>query len=88
VAGFIFFSTAGNKGCTGNASNNAISYTGDINTTGVVYGPNGVVDSSFPNVTYIGAVIGWRVKMSGSSATIIHDPALLPPLPPKVYVAQ
>lgn len=88
VIGFIFFTTAGEKGCTGNASNNAISYTGDINTTGVVYGPNGVVDASFPNVTYIGAIIGWRVKLSGSSATIIHDPALLPPLPPKVYVAQ
>lgn len=88
VIGFIFFTTAGEKGCTGNASNNAISYGGDINTTGVVYGPNGVVDASFPDVTYIGAVIGWRVKLSGSRATIIHDPALLPPLPPKVYVAQ
>ena len=88
VAGFIFFTTAGNKGCTGNAANNAISYNGQINTTGVVYGPNGVVDSSFPSVTYYGAVIGWRVKMSGSSATIIHIPSLLPPMPPKVSVAQ
>ncbi|MCU0463161.1 MAG: Tad domain-containing protein [Anaerolineae bacterium] len=88
VVGFLMFSTAGVQGCTTNRANNAISFNGAINTAGVIYGPNGAVDASFPDVTLVGAVIGWRVKLSGAQATIIEDPALLPPLPPTVYIAQ
>lgn len=88
VVGFLLFSTAGEYGCTGNNANNAISFNGAINTAGVIYGPRGTVDASFPDVTLVGAVIGWTVKMSGARATVIEDPALLPPLPPTVYIAQ
>lgn len=88
VVGFLLFSTEGDYGCTGNRDNNAISFNGAINTTGVIYGPAGTVDASFPGVALRGAIIGWTVKLSGAYAEIYEDPALLPPLPPTVYVAQ
>lgn len=90
VVGFLFFSTAGGRSlnCAPNRADNAISFTGGMNTSGVIYGPNGAVDASFPGVVLNGALIGWNVKLSGAYAEIHEDPALLPPLPPTVYVAQ
>lgn len=88
VVGFLMFSAAGNYGCTGNRDNNVISFNGGIKTTGVIYGPKGVVDLSFPDVSLRGAIIGWAVKLSGADAEIYEDPSLLPPLPPTVYIAQ
>lgn len=88
VAGFLAYTEFGARGCTGNAANNAISFTGKVNSAGVLYAPNGQIDASFPDVQFVGAIIGWRVKLSGAQATIIHDPTLLPPLAPKVQIAQ
>ncbi len=87
--GFLFYSDYGPRSTDCSASNDAVDVsTNNINATGVIYAPNGGISGSFSSGFYKGALIGWRVSMSGSDTDIIRDPTLFPPQPPRVSMAE
>jgi hypothetical protein len=60
----------------------------EVNVSGVLYAPRGNISGSYSSGTYIGALLGWRVSLSGSTSQIIRDPDMFPPQPPRVLLAQ
>ena len=87
--GFVFYSEFGDQGTSCANSANAIDVsTNNLNVTGVIYAPNGGIGGSFSSGFYKGALVGWRVSLSGSDTDIIRDPTLFPPQPPRVSIAQ
>lgn len=89
--GFLFYSedesvTPDNQ-CS--ASEDVIDFrASDFNVSGVLYAPRANISASHSKGTYIGALIGWRVSLSGSNTRIERDPDLFPPQPPRVSIAQ
>lgn len=87
--GFLFYSEFGTQSSDCSASNDAIDFsTNNINATGVLFAPNGGISGSFSDGFYKGALVGWRVSLSGSDSDIIRDPTLFPPQPPRVSIAD
>ncbi len=54
----------------------------DQNWFGLIYGPSGLIEmSGSTNATLTGSLIGYSVRLNGSSITIIADPDLFPAEP-------
>ncbi len=54
----------------------------DQNWFGLIYGPNGLIEmSGSTNATLTGSLIGYSVRLNGSSITIVADPDLFPAEP-------
>lgn len=85
--GILLYSSMNNP-C--NVSNtNAIIFRGsNMTVRGVIYAPRGNINVSGSSITMYGSIIGDMIDYSGSQGTLIYDPSILPPRPPRINQAE
>jgi hypothetical protein len=56
--------------------------------TGLIYAPNGRVDTSDTRTTYIGAIVAYTIDYSGDDNLFVHNPALFPTSNPAISLER
>ena len=56
--------------------------------TGLIYAPNGRVDTSDQFTTYIGAIVAYTIDYSGHDNLFVTNPALFPTSDPRIYLER
>jgi hypothetical protein len=86
VDGLMYFSSYDSPDCS---SWDVDLQASSVTWQGVVYAPDSNIKVSGSQITVNpGAIIGYRIDLSGSRFTLIYDPEILEPRPPMVLLAE